>query len=537
MLDGEYVLTCAHVAMPDPAAQASQSAAGIRISFDSRDDLEPRQAAVVPGQVIPKHPVTDRGDVALLRLAAPVADQPRIQLRRAWRKGQGVRVFGYPTGIVHGMWVYAQVAGPAVRQSQLVQLNVTEGPQVERGFSGTAVLDDGTEDIIGMVRERAVNAGGACWMIPVSAIIENLPFVSRYVFAPSTDPGFSGTGERPVWDPARRALLSELAGWLGSDGPGGLCVVAGGRGSAREVLLGRLAAGPEHGPDAAGSHRAVDVAVHAAGKTTGQVSRQLVTGLGGGDDIAADAARLVTDLGPPVSIVVDSVDAADQPAELIEELLGLVARCPRPTVRLLLGFGGQVPDRLRHVVVAELTGLPGQPGRGSAVGVQAAADARLAKAIALVAELAAAEDEICEKHARVASRVKYVPPPAVGAAAALRIRLSVLRATGADADADRDWWAAEVDACERTVAECLGDVPTLLARLDALLARRNRLRTELDLYREVAADSGFEENQRLELYYRRARDLLWRPPSDLDRACQAVRAFYQAILRRQGDQG
>jgi hypothetical protein len=535
MLDGEYVLTCAHVVESDPADLSNQSATGIHVRIDNRDNLEPRQATVMPGHVTPRDPVTARGDVALLRLTRPVRDQPRTQLRRAWRVGQRVRVFGYPTGIVHGIWADAEVAGRAVRRSQLVQLNVTPaGPQVERGFSGTAVIDEGTEDIIGMIRERAIGAGGACWMIPVSAIIENLPFVSRYVFAPSTDPGFGDTGERPTWDPAQRALLRELAGWLGSDGQGGLCVVGGDPGSAREVLLGRLAAGPGHGPGALTGHRAVDVAVHAAGKTADQVIRQLVTGLGGGDDTDANVACLVTDLGPAVSIVVDAVDEADQPAALVAELLVLVTRCPRPAVRLLLGFGARVPDRLRNAVVAELPGRPRLRGRGSAADAQPITDARIDKAMALVEELAAAEDEACEKHSHVASRITDVPTPAVGAAAALRIRLSVVRAAR-DA-ADGGWSAVEFDACERTVAECLGNLRTVTAGLDALLARRNVLREELKVYRQLAADAGFEEDQRLDLYYRRARDMLRHLSCDLGRAAQAVRGYYEAILRRQGKQ-
>ena len=446
-----------------------------------------------------------------------------------------MRVFGYPTGIRHGLWADAKVAGRGVRQSQLVQLNVTPaGPQVERGFSGTAVIDEGTEDIIGMIRQRAIDAGGACWMIPVSEIMENLPFVSRYVFAPSTDPGFSDTGEQPTLDPAQRALLRELAGWLGSDGRGGLCVVVGGPGSAREVLLGRLAAGPVHGPGAPEGHRAVDVAVHAAGKTTGQVIRQLVTGLGGGDDTGADVACLVTDLGPTVSIVVDAVDEADQPAALVAELVGLVTRCPRPAVRLLLGFCTQVPDRLRNAVVAELPGRPRLPGRGAAEDARWITDARMTRAMALVEELAAAEDEACEKHAYVASRITDVPPPAVDAAAALLTRLSVVRASG-DA-ADGRWSAAEFDVCERTVEECLGNLRSVTAGLDTLLARRDELRGNLKLYRKLAADARLEEDQRLDVYYRRARDMLWHLACDLGRAAQAVRDYYEAILRRQGNQ-
>lgn len=526
MLDGEYVLTCAHVVVSGSADLSSQPAPGIRIHFDGRDDLEPQAAEIVPSQVILEDPETRRGDVALLRLTRPVHDQPRILLRRAWWKGQRVRVVGYPTGIDYGIWAEAHIAGLAAKRSQLVQLNVAEGPRVERGFSGTAVIDDGTEDVIGMIRERDTHSG-ACWMIPVSAIIDNLALVSRYV-SPSTDRGFRTTDERQAWDPVRRALLSQFAEWLGSDGPGGLCIVSGGPGSAREVLLSRLATGPGQQGDAATAHRAVDVAVHAAGKTAGEVARQVVNGLGGGGNAGADVARLAADLGPAVSIIVDAVDSAAQPAALVAELLGLVARCPRSAVRLLIGFSGQVPEHLRHVVVAELTALPRQYGRGSAAGGPPAAGIRLPQVIALVEELAAAEDELCEKHTHVAKRIKDVPSPGVAATEALRRRLSVLRAAG-DA-ADGRWRMAELKACAQTAAQCLSDVRALLAQLDALLLRRNRLRDELKTHGEFAARYG-PENEEIVRYSLRARRLLGTPPCDLDRAERAVRAYYQAIRR------
>lgn len=530
MLDGEYVLTCAHVVVSGAADLSSQSPADIRIHFDGRDDLEPRDAEVMPRQVVIEDPETKRGDVALLRLTKPVHDQPRIQLRRAWRKGQRVRVVGYPTGIDYGIWAEAHIAGLAAKRSQLVQLNVIEGPQVERGFSGTAVIDDSTEDVIGMIRERDTHSG-ACWMIPVSAIIDNLALVSRYVCS-STDRGFRSTDERQAWDPARRALLGQCAEWLGSDGPGGLCIVTGGPGSAREALLSRLATGPGHQGDAPTGHRAVDVAVHAAGKTADEVARQLVAGLGGGTAAGADVAHLVADLGPAVSIIVDSVDAAAAPAAVVAELLGLVARCPRPAVRLLLGFSGHVPEHLRHVVVAELTALPRQHGRGSAPGGPPAADIRLPQATALVEDLAAAEDEVCEKHLHVAKRIKDVPSPGVAVAEALRLRLSVVRAAGDAADGQRR--TAELKACEQTAAQCLSDVRALLARLDALLVRRNRLRKELETYSEFAARYGLQEEE-IVRYSLRARRLLRTPPCDLDRTERAVRAYYQAIRRQLGE--
>jgi hypothetical protein len=246
-------------------------------------------------------------------------------------------MFGYPEDVPHGMWVRAEVAGPA-SENQLVQLNVVPGgPRLEPGFSGTAVIDDGTGEIIGMIRAYDRGVGGACWMIPIDAVIKHVPLVSGYAFGPSTDPEFSVPRRRPDMDAAGFALLEALAAWLFSDSPGGICVVAGERTTDLLNLLVRPGGYPAVLPAGA---RGVDVAVDAARKTTEQVSRQLATGLGSGDDPGTDVADLVSDLGIPAAVVVDSVDAASQPTALLGRLLELVSRSPRPAVRLLLGFRG-----------------------------------------------------------------------------------------------------------------------------------------------------------------------------------------------------
>ncbi|MGH3164272.1 MAG: S1 family peptidase, partial [Trebonia sp.] len=188
MLDGEYIVTCAHVVDPGPEAGESL----VRVRFDNREIASPGQARIIPDCFCPADE-SERGDVALLRLRDPLPGQPRTLLRGTWRRGQQVRVLGYPRGVPHGLWAAARIVGPAARPTQLVQLDVLpESPPIEPGFSGAAVIDDGTGDIVGMIRRCETGGGGACWMLPVKTIAAILGPVGRYLAAPSSDPEFSG---------------------------------------------------------------------------------------------------------------------------------------------------------------------------------------------------------------------------------------------------------------------------------------------------------------------------------------------------------
>jgi hypothetical protein len=245
--------------------------------------------------------------------------------------------------------------------------------------------------------------------------------------------------------------------------------------------------------------------------------------------------RLAADLGSPAGVVVDEPDAAAQPEILIDTLADLGNTFPRPA-RMLLGFSGPVPERFRGALVAALPG-PGGHGRNSGrrgVGapgrVPADADGRLAAAADLLAELAAAEDEACGKHAYVATRITDLPRAEVAQDAALGVRLAVLRATRTDAGVG---WLEELKACERALRNRRARVTEVVAELDRLLARRNELRDSLDIFLQLAAHHGLEEEERLSRYYRAAHDLLWHAPCSLDRAELAVDDYYRAIMRRQ----
>lgn len=536
LLDGEYVVTCAHVAGQGPGQgpgdePGDEPGSGLLVRFVGRDGLPPSPAAVVPGCFTPEHAETGRGDVALLRLGTPVAGQPRILLRRQWRLGQRVSAFGYPSGLPRGRWASGELAGPAAAHSVLVQLDDSPAsPRVERGFSGAAVIADETEEVIGMVKDRERDPQGrVCWMIPVDAMIESVPRLSLYVPGPSSDPGFSDGRDRPVTDTFQRALLRELALWLGSTaGPDGICVVAGGPESAREALLSNLALAGERDREATVS-RTADAAIHAAGKTAEQVFRQLVAAFGGGTSAGADIAGLVADLGAPVAAILDSVDASAEPSLLLDTLAGAVARSPRPAVRLVLGFGDRIPDRVRAALVAELPGTRQCSGGPCAPAPCGDKYDRLAAATALLRDLVAAEERVSRRHEEVTALITEVPPLYVAAGAAVWVRLAVLRGTAGQGSGGRD---AELTACETTLAGGLLRAKEAIAELDELVHRRNTLRSTLSLHRQLAASHGFDEDRRLSRYYQAARDVLWRAPCDLRLAEVAVDSHYSAIMRR-----
>ena len=530
MLDDEYILTCAHVVAPGQGPEKPI----LRVRFDNRGTLSYGQAEIVAECFRPADDETGRGDIALLRLRKPLRGQPRTLLRRAWRVGQLVRVFGYPRNVPHGMWAEAKIAGRSALQSQLVQLNVHPGgPRIEPGFSGTAVIDHDTGDPIGMLSKCEQAPGSACWMIPVNAIVENVPLVTRYLFAASSDPVFSEGRGKTATGAAATALLRALNHWLRSEGPGGICVVAGDLDSARETLLRGVVNPAEADSGTASGPRGIDIAVHAAGKTADQVCRELVVGLGGGAEAGTDVRSLAADLGSPAGVVVDEPDAAGQPEILLDTLAELATSFPRPPVRLLLGFSGRVPERLRGALVAELPAARlgrGHDGRRASGRLAGDADQRLAAAADLLAELAAAEDDACRKHAHVAVRITDVPRPDVTATAALGVRLAILRATQRDPGAE---WPTELEACERALRDRRDRVTEATAELGRLLARRDDLRDRLAIFSQLAARYGLEEDERLSRYYQAAYEMLRRAPCSLDRADRAVGDYYAAIMRRQ----
>ncbi|MFB8238725.1 hypothetical protein ACFC58_19440 [Kitasatospora purpeofusca] len=147
----------------------------------------------------------------------------------------------------------------------------------------------------------------------------------------------------------------------------------------------------------------------------------------------------------------------------------------------------------------------------------------------MLEEVEAAEREarVCRDH--VAPRILGTPPPQVAGAAALAVRLRVLRDTGPAAAGStlRGWLLGELDTCERAAARSLVRARRLNAECTALLARRNRARGRLDAYRSEAAARGLIEE--LGEPYEAARRLLYSSGCDLPLAELRVEEYHRAV--------
>jgi hypothetical protein len=287
----------------------------------------------------------------------------------------------------------------------------------------------------------------------------------------------------------------------------------------------------------------VDAAVDATGRTGAQVADQLRAALG--LPPGADLTGQLMELGTPLVLVVNAVDAAADPAELHATLLShLVRWAPGIGVRLLLGCAGEPPRRLSAVVAGCPPSGPAPPAPYPAV-PEADFPARLAALTARCAEVAAAERAARERLDHVSVRVLGAPPRRTASAAALGVRLAVLTdlavaagpaatpgspgspdAAGADA-AVRAWLPGELAACERMAEHALTRATGTREQCDALLARRDELRDLLAAHHALADAHHLLEA--LEEPYAVAFDRLRTGPCNLRLAAAEVAAYGAAV--------
>jgi WD40 repeat protein len=160
VLVGErHVVTCAHVvnavlgreqrAQPQPEPEAR-----VLVDFPLLDDSRPVGATVVAW--LP--PSDSRGmgdDVTGLSIggALPIgAVAARLAVEPA-RAGHQVRVFGYPGAPVRpdGGWVSATVRGSTGNGRLQIDSSHDSALKVQRGFSGSALYDDGSGRVVGLL--------------------------------------------------------------------------------------------------------------------------------------------------------------------------------------------------------------------------------------------------------------------------------------------------------------------------------------------------------------------------------------------------
>ncbi|MFI7387957.1 caspase family protein [Streptomyces sp. NPDC049813] len=162
-----------------------------------------------------------------------------------------------------------------------------------------------------------------------------------------------------VWDfTGRHAALTELTAWLAPHRAAErLCVVTGDPGSGKSSLLGMVAVlcDPERGaavpraglPPTLPEPGAIGVAVNASHKSTRQLLDALSAAAGGAaGSLGALAAQLQTRTGPLV-VLIDSLDEALAPQEVVQELIApLTDPERRLPLRLLVGARPHIARRL-----------------------------------------------------------------------------------------------------------------------------------------------------------------------------------------------
>lgn len=548
LLGEEFVLTCAHVVQN---AMDDGGSVWVRV----RGHAEPRYSAQVVSECWQAQTRGETGDVAVLALDEPVPGAPRARLRRTWNREEPVRVWGFPEGVEHGATAKAAVMDNDL-PGERAQLEPRSQIRIQHRFSGAgAIAENG--DVLGVVVTALEPSWEASYMVTVATLVKYAsPVIDRYLASrASIDPTFS-TPQSPaqaaeiLGSLVRAELNRQLVAWTESGGPGGVCAVGGGMSvplverlvglstrQYRDAVGARALGDSLSGP--LPSVGAVTAAVDASGKSTGEIARQLAESLSlpadtGAHYAGADLASRLSALGTPVVIVVSSVDAAAVPEELYDVLLEpIAARAPAIGVRLLLAYRADPPRYLRRAIA---TGFAQQPrGRAPEIRNQASSiDARLTELGKLTEQVAEAEAAAAQEYVRVAPRIAGTPPQRVASAAALRIRLQVLRAASSPqalADPEvRAWFPGELEACETVAADALARARDLTESLRLLMIRREALRDRLRSHRARAVAAGLSEELGEE--YGAARRRLFSGLCDLDLAEREVNAYRLAVARR-----
>jgi uncharacterized protein YoaH (UPF0181 family) len=382
LVDQQHVLTCAHVVADalGVAASGPRPHGRVLVGFPAVGLAEPLPADVHPDGWTPIG-ADDRGDVAVLvlQVAPPPGTKPAPLRQPSGLAGHRISTFGYPRKVEYGEWAHGVASGPGGPGGQWVQLDAptVTGRRIERGFSGAAVYDHTADGVVGMVVAEDTQAEAKiAWMLPTAVLAASWPSLVNLL--PSLlrlDPAFRshwqprGRGvdwhRRPGWYfTGRTQVLRELVAWLHAppESDPKARVVTGGPGSGKSAVLARLVtlADPttraevpvEVLADAAEGTipdpRSIEVAVHAAGKTTTDIAAAIAEATGCAAGSPEQLLDELLDRGGPLTIVLDALDEATDAAQLIRTLLQQLAfRGGQMGIRLLVGSRRELLSLLR----------------------------------------------------------------------------------------------------------------------------------------------------------------------------------------------
>ncbi|MED7824996.1 serine protease [Streptomyces chiangmaiensis] len=189
------VCTCAHVvaqALEVDARSADPPHGRVELDFPL---LNPTLPDAPPGggrgvqsaTVVGWRPVLadDTGDLALLQIDAPppgTAVPWLVEANELW--DHAVRVFGFPSGSDHGVWVAGRLR--ALQGAGWVQMQSEAGPAIERGFSGSPVWDTDLGGVVGMAVAAGLGSGvDTAYLLPASSILLAWPELAEHALPSS----------------------------------------------------------------------------------------------------------------------------------------------------------------------------------------------------------------------------------------------------------------------------------------------------------------------------------------------------------------
>ncbi|MFF3754175.1 trypsin-like peptidase domain-containing protein [Streptomyces sp. NPDC002018] len=523
LLGSETVLTCAHVVPAD---------ASVLVDLVGVDGAEPVTARVIDECWVPER--GDRlsgpsGDLALLRLDRPQPEKWSAVLHRlspTWHRP--VHTYGFPDGLNQGTWLWGKLAGLSGRDGRVQMFPVQQGEVVRPGFSGAAVTDELTGQVIGIVVGYYVGANFRhSYVIPTETVIRHLPMVRAWVH------GDSAVDESLVSDSVQltedAAFATWLADWLrGGDAPPAESALVAPGDRARVMTLQRAvtladrelstADRTERVTDAPpGSVPLVgtlDLAVDVTRQSATAVAERVCGRMGIVAPTGGTPAERLRSTTLPLTIVADGVDRAPDPAALTE-LLELLAE---QGSRVLMVFH-TADEAVRRLAVEALVfrfrlGL-------------------LDRRLAGTADLG--RRDLHDRCLLLTPEAGRGGRRALTVVHALRRHVATLRRAGSAPGRDAAELVRlqdEVDRCARTAAEAHARITRTIGRLDELLSRRDVLRGRLDAVRSMTRDLDAVEDLELADLYRRAHDGLWKAPCDVPAAEDAVARYLEAVRGR-----
>ncbi len=387
------LLTCAHVVEDAlghrSGALRSRPQEPVWVDFPHWPEYEPVPARVRENGWFPVD--REHGDVAALELLGdppPGARHPPLR-RPPTMMDHPFSVEGFPAGN-DDAWATGLIRGPT-HGGRWVQLEDVKsaGNRIERGFSGSPVWDRTAEAVVGIIvvsdTDRTTKAAR---LIPVGELQRLWPALEQSIgwrlrydaedLSKHWGPRARGLqlGHRassPWLFTGRTRVLRELAAWLAPDAPPGGRVVVGRPGYGKSAILARLVTLADRemralapldavAQDTIPREGAIDVAVHARGKTLNMVVAKIASWM----DVEARSAgelvrRLTDDDARPCTIVIDALDEAlgmDARRIAMELLNPLVAEGTEAGIKVLIGTRhtarGQLLSKLSNLDVLDL---------------------------------------------------------------------------------------------------------------------------------------------------------------------------------------